>query len=233
VVTGADKETSTSAVTFESLRELADLHDARWLAAFGLAGDLGVAVARHRFGHFPAMSRAVALVNAANRSVSRDIAPAFQALLDAREPRDIASLRVPTAARLEEMREEVAKEASRCSRVAPRFAGDFALLLLSSAARVHPLVATRWKARLPRSIVIAANAGYLPGRVNFAVRSAASIDLIEVLQRFHWPRGEEVAHGHRRATGGSLRTADFISLLRQMRFAGRLPDVLGSENHSE
>ena len=50
--------------------------------------------------------------------------------------------------------------------------GDVALIRLHSPCQVHPLVARTWRDRLPRSIVIAANTGYLPGRVNFAATHA-------------------------------------------------------------
>jgi single-stranded-DNA-specific exonuclease len=86
-----------------------------------------------------------------------------------------------------------------------------ALLRFSSPCQVHPLVAIAWSRRLAPRIVIAANDGYLSGRVNFAVRAAADLRafLLEALP------GEpcEYAHGHSRATGGSLTTDRFETLL--------------------
>lgn len=217
---GRRRQTSTSALVWQVCSGVADLRELEWLSAVGLAGDLGVGAAAGIRGFSrKSLSTAVALVNAANRSASREIGAAFEALLAASSPEDIASSRVPTAAALVNMREEVKREVSRCSRVAPRFAGRFALLLFASKARVHPLVATRWTGRLSTSIVIAANVGYLPGRVNFAMRSAQPLNLLEVLRGYDLPRGEEVAHGHPQATGGSLLLPDFIHLLRQMGFA--------------
>ena len=51
-----------------------------------------------------------------------------------------------------------------------------------SAAQVHPLIATRWSRRLAPAIVVAANEGFLPGRVNFAIRSHANVNLLQWLR---------------------------------------------------
>jgi single-stranded-DNA-specific exonuclease len=63
----------------------------------------------------------------------------------------------------------------------------------------------------PRS-VIAANDGYLPGRVNFSIRGGEG-DLRMLLQRALPDVGGEFAHGHAGATGGSLSAGDFERLL--------------------
>ncbi len=221
LVSGADhpEQSCTSELTLEVLSAVADVSDLKWVAAIGLAGDLGVATAA-RITKLPSstLSTAVALVNAANRSVTRDVGAAMGALLDATSPADIVKRRVPQADRLYEMREEVHREVARCAFAAPKFSGDFALVSFESAARVHPLLAIRWARRLPKYIVIAANSSYLPGRVNFSMRSSRQVNLLEVLRRFPLPSGEEVAHGHPQATGGSLKPRDFDVLLRAMGF---------------
>jgi single-stranded-DNA-specific exonuclease len=61
-------------------------------------------------------------------------------------------------------------------------------------------------------MVLVANEGYLPGRVNFAVRGGDG-DLRERLRRALPGAGGEFAHGHARATGGSLAPDDFERLL--------------------
>jgi len=81
---------------------------------------------------------------------------------------------------------------------------------------VHPLVATTWARRLAPRMVLAANAGYLgPGTVDFAVRGGAG-DLRRVLQAALAAQdasaAPEFAHGHDRATGGSLGLAAFERL---------------------
>ena len=82
------------------------------------------------------------------------------------------------------------------------------------AIRVRPLIATRWAPRLAPKIVIAANDGYLPGRVNFAVRSASRTDLLAFLRGLGLGVVEgEFANGHPRATGGSVPPHEFARLL--------------------
>ena len=89
--------------------------------------------------------------------------------------------------------------------MAPVVVGDVALIRIHTPCQVHPLVARTWRDRMPKSIVMAANTGYLPGRVNFAVRSATGRDLLAFL-RAHAPAdaGEAYGRGHDQATGGSL-----------------------------
>ncbi|MFP2901265.1 hypothetical protein ACLEQD_33745, partial [Corallococcus sp. 4LFB] len=102
-----------------------------------------------------------------------------------------------------------------------RFSGNLALLMFSSEAQVHPLVAMRWVQRLPDHIVVAANTGYLPGRVNFVLRSRAPVDLLALLRGLDLPPlGGSYAHGHARATGGSLAPADFLRLMEALGFRG-------------
>jgi hypothetical protein len=198
-----------------------------WLAVMGTVADLGADAklpflkdALRRAGR-KAVTESVALLNAARRS-SRFIAPlALEVLLRAGKPSDIAEGHVPGVDALRDARLEVQHEVSRCSKTPPRFAGNVALLLFSSGAQVHPLVAVRWAQRLPEHIVIAANAGYLPGRVNFALRSKMDMDLIAFLRGLDLPPLEgEFARGHAQATGGSLSQADFLRLAEAMGFRG-------------
>ena len=48
--------------------------------------------------------------------------------------------------------------------------------------QVHPLVAVRWMRRLRDLVVIAANDGYRPGRVNSAMRTTADVNLVDLLR---------------------------------------------------
>jgi single-stranded-DNA-specific exonuclease len=62
-------------------------------------------------------------------------------------------------------------------------------------------------------VVLAANDDYLPGRVNFAVRGGEDgQDLRAVLRRALPDAAGEFAHGHARATGGSLAPDEFARL---------------------
>jgi hypothetical protein len=126
---------------------------------------------------------------------------------------------------------------------------------------VHPVVATRWVRPLtaPMStlissaniifkaghlkskaleIVMVANYGYLPGKVNFSCRIAkcardgdppvniieslkamADLDKTDLIQRL----GGNFARGHKEASGGIVNTAEFEELYRLMK-VGEKPD---------
>jgi hypothetical protein len=129
----------------------------------------------------------------------------------ATDVRDILNARDPDVARLDAYRRAVQAEVGRVSRVPPRIYGDAAVLRFTSAAQIHPIIATRWSRRLAPAVVLAANDGYLPGRVNFAARSHSDVDLLQWLRGLPFtPSSEsEYANGHPRATGGSLPIDDF------------------------
>lgn len=216
----------TALLAYELLRGLVDIEDLAWLAWLGTVGDLGPShpfahelaepMAHHRKTH---VQRAVSLVNAARRAGRYRPQAALDVLLAARGPADIARGSIPGVDELVACREEVNAELARVTRVPPRIAGEVALVRFSSPAQVHPLVATRWVSRLAPKIVIAANDGYLPGRVNFAVRSAADIDLLAFLRGLGLGAVEgEFANGHPRATGGSIPPGEFDRLLRVLGF---------------
>lgn len=186
-----------------------------WLAALGAVADLGRATAfASMLGRMPAArtaSKAASLLNAARRAPEPDPSIALALLRKASAVTQITSGEFAETAVLEAKRRIVQAETDRCSRVAPTVIGGAALIRFSSGAQVHPIVAIRWARRLSKQIVIAANDGYIPGRVNFAIRSAADIDLIAWLRELAFTANDpgEYANGHRRATGGSLSHADF------------------------
>jgi single-stranded-DNA-specific exonuclease len=94
----------------------------------------------------------------------------------------------------------------------PRVGDRAALIRFSSPYQLHPLVAAQWARRLAPRVVIAANDDYLPGRVNFAVRGGTG-DLRALLRGALPDATGEFAHGHDRATGGSLTPDEFGRLL--------------------
>ncbi|MDQ4018809.1 MAG: DHH family phosphoesterase, partial [Actinomycetota bacterium] len=120
---------------------------------------------------------------------------------------------------LEECRADVRREYRRALATPPHVKGDVALIRFSSPYQVHPLVATAWSRRLAPRVVLAANDGYLPGRVNFAVRGESG-DLRRLLRGALPDAAGEFAHGHVRATGGSLPPEDFEELVRRLGVAG-------------
>ncbi|WP_224246078.1 hypothetical protein [Hyalangium gracile] len=198
-----------------------------WLAVLGTVAELGpdaplpsLKDALRRAGR-KAVTEAVALLNAARRSTHFAASLALEVLMRAGSASDIDEGRVPGVDALRDCRLEVQREVARCSKTPPRIAGNVALLLFSSGAQVHPLVAIRWAQRLPEHIVIAANAGYLPGRVDFALRSREPRDLIAFLRGLDLaPVEGDFAHGHPHATGGSLSSRDFLRLTEALGFRG-------------
>lgn len=99
-------------------------------------------------------------------------------------------------------------------------ASQVALIRLHSPCQVHPLIAQIWRSRLPQFIVIAANDGYLPGRVNFSARSRSGVNVLEFLRAADIGEGEGTfGHGHDQASGGSLPVARWNALLAQWGFA--------------
>ena len=221
---GHEPVAPTGLLAWELWRPLVDLADLGWLALLATVADLGDA---HPFGVELAAQRypkthvreVVSLLNAARRAARYVPEMALAVLLAAREPADIAKARVAGVDVLAACRAEVNAEVARVSRVPPKVAGNVALVRFSSPAQIHPLIATRWTTRLAPKVVIAANDGYLPGRVNFAMRTASDVDLLALLRGL--PLGAvdgEFANGHPRATGGSVPPAEFARVLAALGF---------------
>ncbi len=185
-----------------------------WLAAIGALGDVGDAgfALPECAGARPktALRRLTALVNAPRRLRDGPVGTALALLVDHEDP--AAALKDPRVAELEDAKAQWRAEFDRVVRTPPRVADRVAVLRFSSPAQVHPLVATTWARRLAPRMVLAANDDYLPGMVNFAVRGGEG-DLRKVLREALPGAGGEFAHGHDRATGGSLAPADFEALL--------------------
>jgi single-stranded-DNA-specific exonuclease len=228
--TGVEPVAPTALLTYVLVSPFIEPASLEWLAVLGTVGDLGADApmpflpeALKRAGR-TAVTETVALLNAARRSSHFAAGLALEVLLRAEEPADIQRGRVPGVKALTDCRIEVQSEVARCSRTPPRIVKDVALLLFSSGAQIHPLVAVRWAQRLPEHIVIAANAGYLPGRVNFALRSKQPRDLIAFLRGLELPPMQgEFAQGHPQATGGSLAPEDFLRLMGALDFRGLQP----------
>ena len=227
VVNGYDRDpvATTSVLAFVVCRTVTAVEGSLWLAALGAVADLGSAAAFRDLLGIRATgtkwTRATSLLNAARRAVTPDPAVALDVLRHAASVDDVTSGRLPATRVLEEYQTQVRDEIARCTRVPPAIAGSAALIRFSSGAQVHPIVATRWAHRLAPRVVIAANDEYLPGRTNFAVRSQSSTDLIAWLRGLPFAPSPdaEYAHGHARATGGSLSRPDFDAFISALGFS--------------
>lgn len=220
------------------------LHDAiteqcSWLCAIGTQGDLGNTIkwespfpdmrATFKTHTKKAVADAVSLLNAPRRTATYDVISAWEALLGASTPAQVL-----TSKRLLSARAEVNAEVERCTHTPPKFSADgtIAVLRIASAAQVHPVIATRWAGHLSSAalqIIMVANSGYLPGKINFSCRIARTarskeppVDIIArlksvaadhesgtLLQRM----GEDFARGHVQASGGIVGEQEFQELM--------------------
>ncbi|KAG9578206.1 DHH family protein, partial [Aureobasidium melanogenum] len=133
----------------------------------------------------------VSYVNAPRRTATYDVSSAFDALLTAEHPKDVLK-----HSRLLAARQEVNAEVERCTHTAPKFSqdGKVAVFRIKSEAQVHPVIATRWAGHLQSKaleIVMVANEGYLPNKVNFSCRVARCaksrdppVDIIQSLKAY-------------------------------------------------
>ncbi|MBA3538778.1 MAG: DHH family phosphoesterase [Deltaproteobacteria bacterium] len=223
---GHEPVATTGLLAYLLFAPIAPIADLAWLALVATVGDLGAdhpfteelgeVAARYPKTH---VRETVSMINAARRAAAYQPEVALAVLLAAHEPADIARARVPGVERLQACRAEVTAEVNRVARIPPRIVNDVALIRFSSGAQIHPLIATRWTGRLAPKIVLVANDGYLPGRVNFAMRSASDVDLLGYLRGLGLGTVEgEFANGHPRATGGSVPPHEFQRLLQAIGF---------------
>ncbi len=201
-----------------------------WKAAIGNLGDLGPehpllqqAVKEQKQKY---IREATSLLNTAKRCSDPDTAipAAFRAFLEAPSAKAVVEDESEDLKLLRHFKQEVQAELNEAKRVAPKFSATekVALLRFDSPARVHPLLAQSWRGRLPKYMVMAANGGFLPGKVSFSMRTNLDVNLLDFLAR----HGEklkgvenEFGHGHDKATGGTLSNENFDRLLESMGFA--------------
>lgn len=216
---GWTPEPTTSLLAYWCAGAVADPDAWLWLAALGLIGDMAEGAGFPEMGQarrygITALREATSLVNAPRRTGSGDASAALDLLLAADGPKAIVA-----APALHAAKAEVKRELDAAKRVAPRVRDGAALVLFSSPAQIHPLVAQQWRGRLKDEVVLAANAGYRPGWVHFAARTARDLDLVAWLAERRPPGADEMyGSGHRQATGGALRAADWNHFVRALGF---------------
>lgn len=226
VITGFDMQPipTTSLLAYWCAQALGGAEPLLWLAAVGLIGDMAedagfAEMAAARAHGVTALRKAASLVNAPRRTASGDPGPALAVLMRADGPKAVTAGDTPESAALLAAKAEVAGELDAAKRVAPVVRNGVALIAFASPCQVHPLVAQQWRGRLRNEIVMAANHGYRPGWTHFAVRAARDVDLVAFLAE-HRPPGADDAYGsgHRQATGGALRPADWNTFIRGLGF---------------
>ena len=218
---------NTSLLVWELLRPLTNVEDLDWIAAIGTLSDLGdkapftlIEDAKKKY-KAKYLREATTLINASRRASHYNPEAAARALLTYPDPRSLTESTDADVLELRAARAEVKEALEEAKKAAPTFAGRAALIRLNSSCQIHPLMAQIWRTRLPKYIVIAANEGYLPGRVNFSVRSASGINVLEFLREIDLglPEGEgNYGHGHDQASGGSLPHAYWELFLERLGF---------------
>jgi single-stranded-DNA-specific exonuclease len=225
---------TSSLLTFLLCNSRNEVNSKAWIAAIGNLGDLGPdhplmqqAIKEQKQKY---IREATSLLNSAKRSSDPDkaIPAAFRAMRDAPSARAIVESSSEDLEILRHFKLEVTAELNEAKRVAPKFSKTekVALLRFDSPARVHPLLAQSWRGRLPKYIVMAANGGFLPGKVSFSLRTNLEVNLLDFLARHgqHLEGVEnEYGHGHDKATGGTLSAANFTLLLESMGFEVEKP----------
>ncbi|PMD42435.1 DHH family protein-like protein [Hyaloscypha variabilis F] len=241
---------TTSLVTYEICKELDQdiAQECGYLCAIGTHGDLGNTLKweppfpdmTETFKKYTkkAINDCISYINAPRRTGKYDVITAWKALLEAKDLKQILGNR-----RLEEARHEINLEVEKHTHTPPKFSkdGKIAVLKINTQAQVHPVIATRWAGHLKSKaleIVMVANYGYLPGKVNFSCRIArcardrdppvniieslnavADLDTTDLVQRL----GSSFARGHKEASGGIVNTAEFEELCLLMK-VGEKPD---------
>jgi single-stranded-DNA-specific exonuclease len=213
---GMEPEPTSALLAYWAAQGIGDNEDLLWLAAIGLIGDMAegagfaeMAEAQRLHGK-TALRSAVSLINAPRRAAAADARPSLALLMKGDGPKDVTSGRFAETALLLAAKAEVRDALEGAKRTAPKVRGDVALIRFASPCQIHPLVAQQWRGRLRDKIVLAANTGYRPGWVHFAARTASGADLIDFLAARR-PAGADGSYGngHRQATGGALRPADW------------------------
>ena len=216
---------NTSLMVYDLCMSLVDVSDLDWIAAIGVLSDIGerapfplIAEVRKKYA-MTDLKEVTTLVNAARRASLYQPESAARALLQHESAKALRHSEAADVQSLRDAREEVKREMAEAKKAAPKFAGNVALIRVRSQCQVHPVIAQIWRTRLPKYIVIVANDGYIQGRVNFSMRSASGINLLDFLRAIDLGEGEgSWARGHDQATGGSLPAERFELLLSKLGF---------------
>ena len=216
---------NTSLMVYDLCSPIVSVDDLDWIAAVGVLSDLGDKAPfpllervkkRYRMAH---LKEITTLVNAARRVSDCRPEIAARALMTHGSPAALIASESSDVEWMRNAREEVKAEMAIAKKAAPKFSGNVALVRVRSTCQVHPVIAQIWRTRLPKYIVIVANDGFLPGRVNFSARSAEGVNLLEFLRGIDLGEGEgSYARGHEQATGGSLPVERWNLLLEKLGF---------------
>jgi single-stranded-DNA-specific exonuclease len=217
---------TSSLLTYLLCNAEGEVADKAWVAAIGNLGDLGPdypelrAAAKQQKMKW--IREATTILNAAKRSSRYALGTAFEVLKEAESAQEIVEGNSPGIQLLKQCRAEVKAALDEAKRLAPRFSKTekVALFEISNPNRIHPLLAQSWHGRLPKFIVIAANHGFLPGRVAFSARTSSGANILQLLARYRQvvPNELEYGYGHDQAAGGVVSEEGWEKLKKAMGF---------------
>jgi single-stranded-DNA-specific exonuclease len=226
---GLEPTPTTGLLAYWCVETLGPADDLLWIAAVSILSDVGDAApfseleaAKTRWKATP-LRDATTLLNAPRRAAKGDARPALDLLMRAEGPRDIVRGDAPEVPVLKAAKQEVNAAFAEAKRAAPRFSGEVAIVMIDTPCQIHPLIAQIWRTRLPKYLVMSANRGYLPGRVNFSARAGVEHNVLQFL-RDHAPAGADASygHGHDQASGGSLTFAAWNQFITDLGFGDDL-----------
>jgi single-stranded-DNA-specific exonuclease len=223
---GEDPAPPTSYVAYDSLCAIdPGLEDIAWLCAVGTTGDVGTDVVFARkecaTGQFKRKDivNAEVLVNSAKRASAYDIETSAGLLGGAGALEDLVRADSPAVAKLSRYRREVNSEVRRCRHEGPNFLWRVAVIPFKSSCDIQGLIAEPWRRRLDKYFVIAANFGYIDGKVAYVVRTqleASVIDFMESLKPAGHPG--HIVFGHDRAGSGIIEREVWEAIAARMGF---------------
>lgn len=216
---------NTSLIAWHLASTVADVDDLEWISALGIISDLGERapfplLARAKKEHKARwLKEATTLINAARR-VDPELAPGLADLvLSFDGPRSFVESEEPAMRPLHAARRRLNEEMNEAKKAAPVFAGEVALVRVSSTCQVHPLIAQIWRTRLPKYHVLVSNDRYVEGWIHFSGRSSGEKKVRQLLQSIELPGDEgEFGHGHDHASGGVLPIERWNALLSLLGF---------------
>lgn len=222
---GTEPAPPTSLVTYDVVSRLSDIEEVAWLSVVGTAGDLGSDFAFSHTGNRAAemtksdVREAEVIINSAKRASAYDIDTAVRLLDRARRISDLIDHSSPEVMRLEAFRQEVNREVKRCRHERPHFSWKVAIIPFESRCDIQGLIAETWRRQLENYLVIAANFGYIEGKVAYVIRTQLDTSVIDFMESLR-PAGYDshVIFGHDRAGSGVVDRAVWLELADRMRF---------------
>lgn len=216
---------NTSLIVRECVDSLHSSGVLDWIASLGILSDLGdqapFPILKRVRDEWPitTLREITSLVNAARRGSTHQPEVAVRLVESSDDPSELVRSESEELRILRDARAEVKGEMDNARKAAPLFSGNVALVRVSSPCQVHPVIAQIWRTRLPKYVVIVSNDGYLPGRVNFSMRTASEVNLLDMLGGIDLGREEgSYGRGHDKATGGSVTREQWRRLLLQLGF---------------